>query len=102
MAVPKPSELPDLESLRVLEEAYDEFTLTCSAFVKFQMRRQGDSTAGRVPFKTNIVKILKNSKDSVSCQLDMILKATVEYVQHIVTTSELYELQPVQVKVRIL
>ena len=74
----------------------DEWTLTADAFVKFQVRRQAASGAGYDPVKNNLLKILARLNGDI--KTDLLIEDTVQYVRHMLWSSELYVLHATELK----
>jgi hypothetical protein len=83
----------------VLEGSEDEYTLTCDAFIKFQMRRDGNASAGKDPFKKNIHKIVSRHPSIISCIGDL-FEDSVKYISYTLWSSELYVLHKTELKVQ--
>lgn len=103
MSLSELMEPPMYTALTTLDELnWNEWTLTADAFIKFQVRRQAAFGAGREPIKKNIIKLLNKLGDIEDTRVEAMLDDTLQYMKHVLWSSELYVLHTIEFKDAIL
>jgi hypothetical protein len=72
-------------------ESQNEWMLTLDGYIKFQIRREANPTAGSIPLKKNLIKILGErsiAKDHAT--LDAIFDDSSNYMKHMMWSTEEY------------
>lgn len=74
-----------------LNQSQAEWMMTLEGFIKFQLRRPGNPSAGVAPLKKNLSKILmeRNIPKEVET-VDSIHHNSTEYIRHVMSTTEEY------------
>ena len=70
-----------------------EWMLTIESFLKFQLRRGGDTKAGVEPFKKNILKVYNRQNFSSSNAAESLYKDSINFVEFTLQASSEYNIQ---------
>jgi hypothetical protein len=83
-----------IEFFSLNNTATEEWKLTLDSYIKFQLRRQAHPTAGALPFKKNLMKILIEQNISKEAEgpglLDSIHESSLQYLRQAMWSREEY------------
>jgi uncharacterized protein YllA (UPF0747 family) len=91
LELPVPPPVINFPGFMHLDQSQDEWMMTLEGFIKFQLRRPGNPSAGVGPLKKNLFKIFAERNIPKEEEIvDFIHHNSTEYLRHVMSTTEEY------------